>query len=345
MTGILGGPGSTAGPAYPATGLVIGVDIGGTKVLAGEVSDDGTVVSTALRRTPGRRVAVEQVEDALTEAVTEVADGRPIAGVGLAAAGFVDRAGERVMFAPHLPWRGEPTRSRLSERWGVPVALDNDANCAARAELAIGAAAGASEALMITLGTGIGGAVISSGRVLRGRNGMAGEFGHMQVMPDGRECECGRSGCWEQYSSGNALVRFVQSRIDHTDTVLEQMCDSDPSRLTGPMVTDAARQGDKLAGKAFRRIGRWLGVGTANLVAAFDPEIVVIGGGVSQADDLLLDPARRALADNLVGAANRQIPPIVRGRFASESGVVGAAALIRSALAGSTLAGSTPAGG
>ncbi|MGK2874407.1 MAG: ROK family protein [Nocardioides sp.] len=312
---------------------IIGVDIGGTKVMAAEVAPDGTLGPTALRRTPGRRVAVSQVEDALTEAVLEVAAGRPIAGVGLAAAGFVDADGERVMFAPHLPWRGEPTRSRLEDRWEAPVALDNDANCAARAELVMGAAAGARDALMITLGTGIGGAVISGGLVLRGRNGMAGEFGHMQVMPDGRECECGRTGCWEQYSSGHALVRYVRARLDHTDSVLEQMCGSDPDGLTGPMVTQAARAGDRLALKAFGKVGGWLGVGVANLVAAFDPEVVVIGGGVSAAGDLLLDPARAALGKHLVGASDRVVPPILRGRFGAESGVVGAAALIRAVLA------------
>ena len=172
-------------------GVHIGVDIGGTKVIAATVADDGAVGPLARRSTPGRRVEVELVEDALTEAIQEAAAGRPIAAVGIAAAGFVDADGERVMFAPHLPWRDDPTRSRLETRWGLPVALDNDANCAARAELALGAARGAGDVLMVTMGTGIGGAVVLGGTLLRGRNGMAGEFGHMQVVPDGRGCECG----------------------------------------------------------------------------------------------------------------------------------------------------------
>ena len=323
------------------TDLYIGVDIGGTKVLAAEIDEAGQVVTTARRTTPGRRVEVTLVEDALTEAVLEVAGGRPIAGVGLAAAGFVDAVGERVMFAPHLPWRADPTRSRLEARWGVPVALDNDANCAARAELALGVARGYDDVLLVTMGTGIGGAVVLSGRILRGHNGMAGEFGHMQVVPGGHACECGGTGCWEQYTSGNALVRYARGRLDaatrEDQSLLEQLCDDDPSKLTGPMVTRAAEAGDALALQSFDVVGEWLGVGLANLVAAFDPQLLVIGGGVSAAGDLLLDPARAALERSLVGAGHREVPPVLRSAFGPESGVVGAATLAR--------AGGLPTGG
>jgi len=313
-------------------GLYIGVDIGGTKVLAAEVTDTGAVARTARRTTPGRRVDVARVEDALTEAVSEVADGRPIAGVGLAAAGFVDGAGERVMFAPHLPWRGDPTRSRLEARWGTRVVLDNDANCAARAELALGSAVGVRDALLVTMGTGIGGAVVLGGTLLRGRNGMAGEFGHMQVVPDGLPCECGGTGCWEQYSSGNALVRYVRARLDrpdYEDTLLDDLCGGDPAGLTGPMITKAAEAGDRLALKAYAKIGEWLGIGLANLTAALDPELLVIGGGVSAAGDLLLAPARAALDGSLVGVGHRTVPPVVQAAFGPEAGVVGAAAMAR----------------
>jgi glucokinase len=313
-------------------GVYVGVDVGGTKVMAATVAADGEVGPLARRSTPGRRVEVALVEDALTEAIQEAADGRPIAAVGIAAAGFVDADGERVMFAPHLPWRDDPTRSRLEARWGIPVALDNDANCAARAEIALGAARDVADVLMVTMGTGIGGAVVLGGTLLRGRNGMAGEFGHMQVVPDGRGCECGGEGCWEQYSSGNALVRYARGRIlqSYAGTpLLDELTGGQPGALTGPMVTEAARGGDRIALDAFDEIGGWLGVGVANLVAAFDPELVVIGGGVSAAGDLLLTPARTALEQSLVGAGHRVIPPIVRGRFGPESGVVGAAALAR----------------
>jgi glucokinase len=190
---------------------------------------------------------------------------------------------------------------------------------------------------MITLGTGIGGSLILGGTLLRGHNGMAGEFGHMQVVPGGRDCECGGTGCWEQYCSGNALVRFARARLadDAQEahgarvTALTDLCGGDPAALTGPLVTDAARRGDAVALAAFASVGHWLGVGVANLVAAFDPELVVVGGGVSAADGLLLDPAREALAESLVGAGHREIPPVQQARFGPEAGIVGAADLAR----------------
>ncbi len=304
--------------------LYIGVDVGGTKVLAGEVTRAGTVVRTALRSTPGRRVSVAAVEDALTEAVLDVAGGRRIAGVGLAAAGFVDAAGERVMFAPHLPWAGEQVRERLSRRWGAPVALDNDANCAAVAETAFGTARGVGSALMITLGTGIGGSIVLGGHVVRGAQGMAGEFGHLRLVPDGRPCECGMAGCWEQYCSGNALLRHVRAGRGPDRGPLAEP-------LSGPMITAAAEAGDPLAREAFAVVGDWLGVGLGGLTSAFDPELVVVGGGASAAGDLLLDPARSALARTVVGAGHRTTPRLVTAGLGPEAGLIGAALLARSA--------------
>jgi glucokinase len=294
----------------------VGVDVGGTKVLAGVVDDAGRVVRTARRSTPGRLVEPGIVEDAIVDAVLAAAEGAPLAAVGLAAAGFVDAHGERVMFAPHLPWRGEPVRRILSDRLGVTVAMDNDANCAALAEWTYGVARGSASALMITLGTGIGGAWVHHGAVLRGSNGMAGEFGHMKVVPQGLSFPRGGAGCWEQYCSGNAVARYVRERTGDNE-----------APLTGPAVTDAARAGDPVAHDALAAVGDWLGVGTANLVAAFDPELVVVGGGLSAAGDLLLEPARSALVRSLVGAGHRVVPPIVPAALGPEAGLVGAAVL------------------
>ena len=313
-------------------GPVIGVDVGGTKVLAAVVGADGEVVRTGSSRTPGRLVDASVVEDAMTDAVLAAADGHAPAAVGVAAAGFVDVTGSRVMFAPHLPWRGEPLRERLAERWGCPVLLDNDANCAAHAEAAYGAARDAASVVAVTLGTGIGGALLLDGRVVRGRNGMAGEFGHVQVVPDGLPCECGRRGCWEQYCSGHALVRHARERIGHMPTVLAELCEGDPARLTGPMVSAAAADGDLVARGAFEAVGDWLGVGLANLVAALDPELVVVGGGVSAAGERLLDPARTALERTLVGAAHRVVPPLVAATLGPAAGAIGAADLARRSL-------------
>jgi glucokinase len=313
--------------------MYVGVDVGGTKVLAVEISESGAVLRTARDSTPGRGDPASELEDALTRAVDAVRDGRELTAVGVSAAALIEPPGEVVRFAPHLPWREDRVRERLAARWGTRVVLDNDAHCAAEAELAIGAGRAAGSFLLVNIGTGIGGGVVLDGRVWRGAGGMAGEFGHMQVVPEGRPCECGGEGCWEQYSSGNALVRHVQGRLQAEpyagSPLAAELAGADPAVLTGPMVTAAAERGDTLAIEAFEEIGAWLGVGVANLVAAFDPQLVVIGGGVSAAGELLLAPARAALERSLVGAAHRAIPPVLQAQFGPEAGVVGAAALAR----------------
>lgn len=294
----------------------VGVDVGGTKVLAVELTGAGADVAVARSAQvpmPGRTAADAEVEAAVARAVADVADGRPLTGVGVSAAGLVDREGRRVRFAAHLPWRDAPVRDRLAERIGVPVVLDNDANCAARAELDAGALRGVEFALLITVGTGIGGAVVVDGHVVRGANGMAGEFGHVQVVPDGLPCECGLRGCWEQYCSGRALERVTRVALG--------------SHLDGPEVAALARAGDPVALEAFATVGTWLGVGAAGLVSALDPERVVIGGGVSAVGDLLLEPARRALGSALQGTSHRDLPTLVPTRFGPEAGAVGAALL------------------
>ncbi|MET0997856.1 MAG: ROK family protein, partial [Marmoricola sp.] len=182
------------------------------------------------------------------------------------------------------------------------------------AEARFGAARETADALMVTLGTGIGGSLVVGGRLIRGVNGMAGEYGHMQVVPDGRHCECGGRGCWEQYCSGRALARAAAEG---------------GSTLSGPALTIAAREGDPAAAAAYAEVGRWLGVGLANLAAALDPPLIVIGGGVSAARDLLLDPARKALEGSLVGTGHRELPEVVGAVLGPMAGVVGAADLAR----------------
>jgi glucokinase len=306
---------------------LVGVDVGGTKVFAGVVSPTGEVTRVVRRSTPGRLATVGATEDAVVAAVTEAAAGASLEAVGVSAAGFVDAAAERVAFAPHLPWRGEPVRARLEERCGVPVVLDNDANAAAWAEYTLGAARDAASAVVVTLGTGIGGGLVLDGRLHRGSGGMAGEFGHAQVVPDGRPCECGGRGCWEQYTSGNALLRHARTGLGTSAGPLAALCDGDPAAMTGPMVTTAAAAGDDVARHAFEEVGSWLGVGVANLVAALDPEVVVIGGGLVAAGDLLLAPARAALRRSLVGSAYRTVPELRPAALGPEAGMVGAALL------------------
>ncbi|YAL84458.1 ROK family glucokinase [Dermacoccaceae bacterium W4C1] len=317
--------------------LSIGIDIGGTKVAGGVVDGAGQVRGRARRDTPHRSTSARVVEDLIVDVVTELVENEPepIGSVGIGAAGFVAADRATVVFAPHLSWRHEPLRDSLSRRVELPVFVDNDANAACWSEWRFGAGRGETHLVMVTLGTGIGGAVLMDEQVQRGRFGIAGEFGHMQVMPGGHRCECGNRGCWEQYASGNALVREARSMVAAQSPLAADLAarvEGDPSRISGPMVTEAAREGDPIAAELLAEIGQWLGVGLANLANAFDPGAFIIGGGVSQAGDLLLTPAREAFRRHLAGRGYRPEARIVPASLGNDAGMVGAADLARDAL-------------
>jgi glucokinase len=312
--------------------LTIGIDIGGTKVLAGVVDSNGNVVEQQRRATLGHDVSA--VEDTIVALVGDLSTRHDVAAVGIGAAGFVDASRSTVTFSPHLAWRNEPLRARVASRIHLPVVVDNDGNTSALGESRFGAGAGHRFAVCVTLGTGIGGALVLDGRVYRGANGMAGEFGHMQVVEDGHRCPCGNRGCWEQYASGNALEREARELVAQGSPVahrLSEICRGDPDKLLGPMVTEAAREGDPLSIELLADVGRWLGVGLAGLAAAFDPSCVIVGGGVSDAGDLLLEPTRRAMVRSLTGRGFRPDPPVYAAALGPSAGFIGAADMARSA--------------
>lgn len=311
--------------------LSIGIDIGGTKVAAGVVTPEGQVLRRIQRPTPSN--SPEAVEDVICALVDDLSSSHRIASVGIGAAGWVDTDQAVVRFSPHLAWRNEPLRDRLSTRIGVPVLVDNDANAAAWAEFRFGAGRSSRVMVCITLGTGIGGAMVMNGRLFRGRYGMAGEFGHMSVVPDGHWCPCGNRGCWEQYASGNSLVRdakaLLAAKSPQAVGLLEHVQGADPDRLTGPDITAAALAGDPVAVELIGDVGTWLGRGLANLAAALDPDLFVIGGGVSAAGDLLAAPARTAFERQLTGRGFRPVATVALAHFRNDAGLVGAADLAR----------------
>ncbi|MQA96777.1 MAG: ROK family glucokinase [Streptosporangiales bacterium] len=315
--------------------MTIGIDIGGTKVAAGVVNADGKVLDRLRTETPSKSKSPKVVEDTIAEVVEELRRWHLIAAVGIGAAGFVDERRASVLFAPHLAWRNEPLRDAVRSRVGLPVVVENDANAAAWAEWQIGAGLGWTHVCCVTLGTGIGGGLVINGELERGYGGTAGEFGHMTIVPGGHRCECGNRGCWEQYASGNALVREARELLASESPVargLAEWVGGDPSRLSGPLVTELAKDGDPAAIELLEEIGGWLGIGLANLAAALDPGLFVIGGGVSAAGELLLGPTRHTFRRALTGRGYRPEPQITQAALGNEAGMVGAALLAREAL-------------
>jgi glucokinase len=313
-------------------GLTIGVDVGGTKVAAGVVDDDGRIVEKLKRYTPAANP--DDTAAVIADAVTELLSRHEVEAVGIGAAGFIDQSRSTVVFAPNLAWRDEPVEKLVEDRIGRPVVVENDANAAAWAETKLGAAKGYRDVIMITVGTGIGAGIVLDGRLYRGRWGMAGEPGHFRVVPDGRVCGCGNRGCWEQYASGSALVaeaREFARRSAGAAVRLLQLGGGSADHIDGPAVTQAAREGDAGALRCFEIVGSWLGAGLADLSAILDPGCFVIGGGVSEAGDLLLGPAREAYQHGLTGSAYREFADIRLAELGPDAGLIGAADLARMA--------------
>jgi glucokinase len=313
--------------------LSIGIDIGGTKVAAGVVDEQGAILERLQEPTPSHSPAA--VEDAIVRLVGRLRSRHRVESVGIGAAGWVDNEQAVVRFSPHLAWRSEPLKARLVERIDLPLIVDNDANAAAWSEYRFGAGRGSSVMVCITLGTGIGGGLVINRQLFRGTYGMAGEWGHMTAVPGGHWCECGNRGCWEQYASGNSLVREARALArtnSPTAFRLLEMVGGDPEKITGPDVTAAAIAGEPNSIELLADVGTWLGRGIANLAAALDPEVVVIGGGVSAAGDLLLVPARRAFSRTLTGRGFREEARLELAHFRNDAGLIGAADLARHAM-------------
>ncbi|GAA1117967.1 ROK family glucokinase [Kribbella jejuensis] len=312
-------------------GLTIGIDVGGTKIAAGVVDESGAIIARTHRDTPAD--STDATAAAMCDAAAELIAAHAVEAVGIGAAGFVSSDRSTVLFAPNLAWRNEPLGARVAEQLKVPVVVENDANAAAWGEFAFGAAKDVEHMVCITVGTGIGGGVVIDSQLLRGANGVAAELGHMRVVPGGHRCGCGSRGCLEQYASGTALVREGRARAESGSLAAAQMLSvcgiTDPALLTGPMITEAAVQGDPCAVELLDDLGRWLGEGVASLATIFDPSLVVIGGGVSAAKDLIMKSAVQAFEKVLPAKANRPHAPFTLAELGNDAGLIGAADLAR----------------
>jgi glucokinase len=310
--------------------LTIGVDVGGTKIAAGVVDEHGTIIEMLKRPTPAANAA--GTIDVISEAIKELLGRHEVEAIGVGAAGYIEESRSAVLFAPNLAWRHYPVARQVEDRTGRPVIVENDANAAAWAEATHGAGRGHDHMVLITVGTGIGAGIVLNGELYRGRWGIAGEPGHYRVVPDGRLCGCGNRGCWEQYASGSALVaeaREFARRSPGAAVRLLQLGGGSPEGITGPEVTTAAREGDAAALRCFDIIGRWLGEGLADLAAILDPSCFVLGGGVSDAGDLLLGQTREAFEAGLTGGQYRPRATVVLAELGWSAGIIGAADLAR----------------
>ena len=311
--------------------LTVGIDIGGTNIRASVVDGTGEVLDTVQCPTPHSAPALE---GALERAVRELGDRHDIDAVGLAVAGFVSADRSTVRFAPHLPWRDAPVAKRLTDRLGLPVLLEHDANAAIWAEYRFGAAAGGHNVVLVAIGTGIGAALLIDGVLYRGTHGVAPELGHLQVVPGGRDCGCGKRGCWERYCSGTALAESAIELVatDPTPSLLAKEVIADPGALTGRRVAGAAQDGDPLALRVMTDFARWLGLGLAFVGDIFDPDLVVVAGGVSSSAPLFLDEAREEYAAAVTGHGHRPLARIRTTQLGEAAGMIGAAELARTSL-------------
>lgn len=310
-------------------GLTIGVDIGGTKIAAGVVDEHGAILETSTVPTPP---TADGVIDAIADAVRDASAEHEVEAVGIGAPGYVDDKRATVLFTPNLSWRHEALKDKVEQRIGLPVVIENDANAAAWGEYKFGVGTGHEDVVCITIGTGLGGGVIIGGRLHRGRFGVAAEFGHIRMVPDGLLCGCGNQGCWEQYASGSALVRYAQQRATATPenaAILFELGDGTPEGVEGKHISEAARRGCPVAVDSFRELARWAGAGLADLASLFDPAAFIVGGGVSDEGDLVLDPIRKSYRRWLVGSRWRPHAEVLAAQLGGKAGMVGVADLAR----------------
>jgi glucokinase len=311
--------------------LILGVDLGGTKILTAVVDPKGEIVSRDHSVTPsakGPESVVQAILDS-AERTLQQAGIRPsdLRTIGVGAPGLSDPQTGVLFTSPNLPgWDNVPLGDIVQEKFGQKVFLINDGNAAAVGEFYFGAGRASRNFIYVTLSTGIGGGIMIDGRIYTGANGTAGEIGHMTIDPQGPPCNCGNIGCWEQLGSGTALAREARSEIlAGAPTSILNRAGGDPEKVNAEIIHRAAEEGDSLAMELIARTGMYVGIGLANLINIFNPERIVIGGGLSNIGDMLLEPAYRE-AERRAFQQSFQAVRFLRAELGRNSGVLGAAA-------------------
>jgi glucokinase len=307
----------------------IGIDIGGTKIAGALVDPAGQIVREL--KVPSPAKDADAMVETVVSLIQDLSEGYEVIGAGVAAAGFIDAEQSTILYAPNLAWRNEPFKARLEERLSVSVVIENDANAAGWAEYRYGAGRGSKDMVMLTLGTGVGGAVITDSRLLRGGFGIGAELGHIKLVPGGKLCGCGQHGCLEQYGSGTALLNSAKELAASNEPAGHRLREirAEVGELTGAEVYKLILEGDPGVVSLLRDLGTSIGTAIGSLVAVLDPQIVVIGGGVSSAGDLLLEPIRDAYLENLPARGFRPELEIKAAEFLNDAGVIGVADLAR----------------
>ncbi len=292
----------------------IGIDIGGTKIAGAVVDDQGVIISKLQVPSPAHNALL--MEHAIVGLIQELSKGNNVASAGVAAAGFIDAGQSMVYYAPNIAWRNEQLKDKLEARIDLPIVIENDANAAGWAEYRFGAGKSFTHMTMLTLGTGVGGAIIANGELFTGGFGAGAELGHLRVEPNGLECGCGQRGCIEAYGSGRALLRYLREETGINDLDAER----------GKKLLES---GDDAAWRALNTLGAWVGVACASLSAVLDPQVYVIGGGVAAAGEHLLKPIRESFVKNVSAQGYHPEPEFRIAEMVNDAGVVGAADLAR----------------
>lgn len=311
----------------------IGIDLGGTNIAVGLVSEDGKILRKAETPTLAKRPYADIVRD-MAACIAKLLDDmklttQDIAAIGIGIPGIAEQKTGRVIFCTNLGWRNIPLRDELKSYYDLPIFIDNDATVAGWAEYQAGVSRNTSSSVFLTLGTGVGAGIVHNGKIYHGANGMAGEVGHMVIQRDGLPCPCGRRGCWEQYASATALKRLTAEALAaHPDSILAQVVAENEGRVSGQSAFIAARRGDPVGQQVCDEYVDYLACGVVNVVNIFQPDTLAIGGGVSnEAEEQLLLPVRQRVARESIPCGRDRRTRIVKAELGNRAGLIGAALL------------------